>query len=112
MALCHDLMPVCAVHLVHKAPHILFASPVQVSETEKENGREEHEYFQCSPHLTWRGSCVMPSAGEKRDEGPAYLEICPPSAGLPPAAHPPFSRPNLMLEHPLFARAVFCRDFV
>ena len=48
---------------------------------------------------------------EKREQGPASLETCPSSAGLPPAAHPPFSRPNLMLEHPLFAHAAFCQDF-
>lgn len=41
MALCHGLVPVCAVHVVHKAPRILFTSLVQVSEREIENRREK-----------------------------------------------------------------------
>lgn len=39
MALCHGSVPVCAVHLVCKAAHILFASLVQESEKEKGEGR-------------------------------------------------------------------------
>lgn len=46
--------------------------------------REECEYFQFSPYLTWRGFCVIVISCEKGEEGAASLETCPSSAGLPP----------------------------
>lgn len=50
MALYHGLVPLCAVRLVNKAPHILLASPVQDSEKEKENrGEKSMNIFSAVP---------------------------------------------------------------
>lgn len=59
-------------------------------------GREEGEYFQFSPCLTWRGSCVM---WERRGRSsiPRNLSLC----RAPHSAHPPFSSQNPPLKHPL-----------